>query len=252
MIVPVDRAPILDSGSALQQLALETGDNTSDEVLKIKQAWDDRLVFPLSELPKRYVGGKLSILLKLACNIGGNRAEIIGRITSCEFQQMRRDGEVKAESNDDQLSVFVDAVHVVNDPDWVVERLRSVIRLQIANELKGRDAADSLYLSVVSGSFVFIAGRIPEYGKLDSGRTVSPRIGIGQLPRDVIETRPEVVNDLPDKDGEAERHRRILMVVADRCASGLKILVTPNWVFATLEEERNIGLQITDTLVGPF
>jgi hypothetical protein len=73
---------------------------------------------------------------------------------------------------------------------------------------------------------------------------------IGKIPNDVVETRPQVVDDLAGQDAESERNLTTSMVF-DCLRNHLLVVVTQDGVFALIEKGRDFGLKISDVLVGP-
>jgi len=235
--------------SALKQFSKQP-DRPMNRFLKIRQAWDDKLIFPFSELPKRYIGGKLNVLLKLKCNICGNR-DVFACVSSREFFEVGRCEQVKADSDNDQFLVFVDSIHVVNDPDWIVKRVEAVIRLRLLDQEQCLGVGDSLYFSTVLGKFVFVDGFFAEDRKLNTPGMILSMLGARELPRDVIQARSKMVNDLSGENGEV-RINRLFLEIRTCFHDRVKILITPDWVFASLKETRYLDLKIEDILVGPF
>jgi hypothetical protein len=125
-----------------------------------------------------------------------------------------------------------------------------------------------MYFSTKQTEFVFVDsrretifrvnGRGIGNGELDLLPAVPPRLRAGKLPHDVIESRAQVVNDLPRQDANAGIYgllKRDLSVFL----KDLVLFVGHSWVAAE-ELERLPGgekigdfdIQLLDILVGPF
>ena len=108
----------------------ELGNHASDEVCQLLQGWDNRLVFPLSELHERYRRGRLQILLDLLCYERGNRA----RLRACVMRQVGRAVQPNTVFDNCQFPVFIKPVHVVNDAERVIDRVASMVGLQFLDK----------------------------------------------------------------------------------------------------------------------
>src|SRR5271157_1242872 len=112
---------------------LELPTNICNVARKVRESWDNRMTFPPTEVPERYVRGDLSILVELSFEFRGKRS-------ACSVQvAFKLDGEARGEfdgwhrAEQEQFSVLVLNIEVMHDPERIV-----------------------LYFSVVLGRFVFV------------------------------------------------------------------------------------------------
>jgi hypothetical protein len=87
--------------------------NTYDAVKQLRQTWNDQLVWPLTELPERYLRGRPSVLLNLRCQCN----EQVNNGQACVSQMRRNDFEGEFHDTrrvaDDERMVFIGDVHFV-------------------------------------------------------------------------------------------------------------------------------------------
>lgn len=243
---------------ASPDVLLESLNDTASEAVELLQRWNDRLVFPLTELPKRYLRGDLGIILQgvaKEARIGFREFSLL--VQSDLFgkaMQGRRDGEVHqcGGIDDIQLPMLIESVHIVNDAQEMVSGVvPSVVRLQVADKTADFPVANSLYFSVISGNFSFTPWLRFANWKFDEPRAVATGILARELPDDVIENGPQVVNRFPGEHGEAQRDHLASMIV-NRFLPELVIKLGENWVLAILNEGVDLSFQIQDVLIGPF
>ena len=74
---------------------------------------------------------------------------------------------------------------------------------------------------------------------------------VGEVPDDVVKTRPQMMDDFSSEDAKAERNRS-LEVIFNRLRDDLYVVIAENGVIARLKEPFDFGLKILDVLVGPI
>lgn len=237
--------------SARPQLPIESRNHISDEVLKMFQCWDNRLVFPPTDLSERYLRGELHVLIKFLCKFSGHRSGAVLGIVHRAIPQIVREHCPETRLDDRQFPMFVEAIQVMNDGERVVERIGSVIRLQFANELKCGYATDALYLSLISRRSIFVQRLFGENGKLNPVWVAPSFCGTGELPDDVVKDGPPVMHDLPGENRQQQRH--FLLTKLHRCLNErLKVLLTPESCFARLKMSGDLDLKMSDVFIGPI
>jgi hypothetical protein len=239
--------------SALQQIAFKQSDDISREVEDVLQAWDNKLEFPPSEVPKHYLRGNLCILIELLAKFGGESRRFLAHAAS-EFSSEGGVRQINAANvvDDDQRTVLVNPVQIIDNPEGMSAGPESVVRLKFFDDLQSSRTANSLYFSLITGEFVFRKWLHFENRKFDVFAIRRIPIAVtGQCPSDVIEARSTLVDDLSCQHAKARRDDQLLMV-ADSLRMSLVIYLWNHGVFALLKEPRDFPLQILDTLIGPF
>lgn len=229
----------------------KTIDDLHDVVVKLRQSWNDRLDFPPTEIPERYLRNVTMIGLEFSLQISGFDFVVWGLIS----HDLRVDGggnvDLSIGAKEDQLSVFVEDVHLVKDKEGTVDRVGGHVRLQIPNQGKGVRVCDSLYFSFVSGRFLFTDRLTLENRKLDQIEKLLP-VGIrGKFPDNVVKAGSQMVDDLASEHPEPHRDRPISMVLHS-IKNAVVVHIGHDWVLAGLKKKVDFGLKIADVLVGPF
>lgn len=256
-------------GSVSSELFSERFNRIGREVQQLVEHWDNRLVLPPTKLPERYLGGHLSFHLHWTFTVNSEVSGVqLPRHLFPESQQLCFCPEVHVHAVDrqDQFPVLVANVHIVDDPKRISTRVGSCVRLQPLDSCQSRRAGDSLYLSTVSGHFVFCdrAGLRPfqEHGKLDlSGGGLCLEVGGGQLPHQMIEARSQVMDDFTGKHAESRLDNPGLDEI-NQFLKRFTILLGEDWFHIFICGEGNdgngsqklvnFGVQLTDILFGPF
>jgi len=233
--------------------SLEPCYNAADVARELRQSWDDRLDYPPTKIPERYLRGDLGVLIELSFEFGGERSACSVLAThNLHKQILRQPVHGRETANDDEFPVLVGNVHIVDDPEQIGPGTDSLVRLMFFNEFAGTGILHPLYLSFVSGEFVFKRWPFFKKGKFDEPEVGGVAVGvIGQFPDDVVQAGPEMVNDLPGENAEARRNLQRVMIVE----SLRKFLVIELWDFGILaffKEPGNLHLEVLDVLVGPF
>ena len=230
--------------------SLELTDHDNNGVGKLLKAWDNRIVFPLSKLPERYLRKRLSVhlhgRLEIAQGCFGFCLEIIHERT-----ERHRAGLNKYPWKDDhKLPMFIKFVHLMDNRKGIIERVGSLVRLKPLNNCLN-PAGESLYFSVVSGKFIF-ANRFLVENRKPNSRGIGTPLGLArQSPRNMIQTRSQVVDDLSAENVESEWDGPI-QVVVNNLLPHFAVLMRDDGVEALVEKDVDLPIEITDTLIGPF
>lgn len=258
--------PITESSC---ELASERFKRIACETQEILQRWDNRLVFPLSELSQRYLRGELSFHLHLGRSSDTHVPRFyLPRHDFSDGRDFRVCHEVKLPDarNDNEFPVFIDSVHVVNEPERVATRILSEIRLQSVDSCQSGGVGNALYSSAVTGHFVFCKTTGLRFFKEDRKFNLSGGLCLefrrGQLPCHMIECASEVMNDLACQHFKPRWNCRVGNEVPNPLVH-LSIFVGENWFLCghVNGEGRNgsgsqklsdFPVQILDVLVGPF
>lgn len=236
---------------ALDNNLLESHTNVSDIVRELDEFWDNRLDYPPTKVSERYLRGDLAVLVELSQHIGGHL--LLRQKVSAHFSnEIQWSGEMADGMRDNEFPVLVGNVHLVDDPEGINVGRRAIVGLEFENDLECTSVRHALYLSVISGQFVFKRWRRIKNGKFQEGPVSRvPRGIVGQLPNEVIQARPEMMDNLAGKDAEAERNRQRL-VIFESLRMFLVVYLGHDGVVAFLKEPGNLGLKIDDVLIGPY
>lgn len=142
-------------------------------------------------------------------------------------------------------AVFVDVVKSVEDPEFM--SLASLVRFD-AKQRFYSVLPERLYCSSKKG-FVLL-GVVPE-GEVNF-RVCSPVWSHEeQLPSQMIQCDPEIVNDISSDEGILVWNRRNTLNVVNHLA-GLRIALGADFVWVGCEESVADGCEVVEVLVGPF
>lgn len=238
---------------ATERLAqfVESSTDINHEVLELVKALNYGLRFRPTELIKRYLGNNLSVALELLLEIDGRGSKYSALILNGPLHDVHRDLNCRGADHDYKLSVLVDNVRLVNYEHHRVDGIGAVIWLKPFDEITDCRLSDSLYFSLVTGEKLFLRWPRLKDGKLNPFQVGLPITGIGELPDDVIENRPQLVNDLSRQHTKAQGDGAISMVL-DCLQKKLVVLIAEDGILAFLEKPINLGLQIKDVLLGPI
>lgn len=222
------------------------------EVLQHHQALYDRLGFPIEKIPERYVGQHLCVALKLLFQCGVISRRVIAHVRYVSPHDFDGHLESGHMGYDDKLFVFVHYVELMDDMKKRIDRVRSVVGLELFDQVPNANVSDSLYLSFVTGKQVVLRRSFFEDREFDKPRFFTrPMTDAREQPRNVVEARSVMVNSLASQNSEAQRDREI-SVILNLLQEKLIVILAENWVFAFLKESLNLGLQIEDVLLGPL
>jgi hypothetical protein len=151
-----------------------------------------------------------------------------------------------------EFAVLVYNVHFVDNQEGIVGGNRSMVRLEFLDQLERIRIRHTLYLSFVTGKFVFRRWLHIKNGEFEK----PPVFGVSgsivrEFPDDVIETRSKMVEDFSGQNAKTSRNREILEIF-DSLAMLIAVYLGHDRVFAFLKEPANLGLKIDDVLIGPF
>ncbi len=79
----------------------------------------------------------------------------------------------------------------------------------------------------------------------------APIAGIGEMPYNVVEGRPKMMDYLSGQNGEPGRDNE-LAVIGDCLQNNLSVTIWDDGVVALLEKFGNLRIKILDVLVGPY
>ena len=127
--------------ATLPQLRRENLKDRRDVVRQLIKAQNNKLVFPIAKLPERYLRGHLEILLEVSHLSGRGMAALIADIG---INEVHRDLQGTDGIEEDQFSVLVNNVHLMQDEQQIITRVGGVVRLDVFDHLKCRGALDSL------------------------------------------------------------------------------------------------------------
>lgn len=223
----------------------------TNAVVQFHQSWSERLDVPPTKILERYLRNQLAVALEIHCQIDGSEFGMCALIVcnkgthlGSEFPRPRRDAQ-------NEFSVLIDTVEVMDNVDKSIDRIDSVIWLEQFDKSEGVGVCDSLYFSFVSGNAVFIDRPFLENRKFDTPRVFFPMFGGGKLPDYVIQTGSQVVDNLPGEHAESWWNHAVCMVL-DSLKQQLRVVFWKDCVFAFVKECGEFRLQVTDVFVGPF
>ena len=222
-----------------------------DVVVDFPQTLHDCLRFPLTKLTERYLRDDLAVALELACNIDGKTARYSALVTNVPIEQVDREFQRSRRGHNDQRAVLVDNVEIMDDEKERITRHGAVVRLQLLDEVQDFRVTDSLYLSLVFGRPIFLRWPRFKNGKADSLDMLRSVSGFGKQPHDMVEARPQLMDDLSGENTEAKRNDTI-PVILDCLRDQLLIVIAQDWVVALLKKPLDLDIEIADVLVGPL
>jgi len=240
-----------------ETLVREHQKNAVDIARELRESWDNGLDFPPTKLPERYLRGDLAVRIE-----GSAKADNIplGKIClSVEHEPNAfhsSDGNIECGGGQDQFTMLVRCIHIVNDPQGIIERSSehesgiASVRLHRLNDLSS-SRADALYFSLISANCVFVHGLAQIDRELDSPGVLRPLLRARELPRDMIQARTQVMNDLATKNCESLWNDSVRMGF-NRFLDGFRLIIGDNWVRPILKECGDFSFEIQDILVGPF
>lgn len=241
-------------------------DSVSSEVNELLEQWDNRLGFPFSGLGERYLRGDLSPVVTIYWNQGGTGKDSRGSLMRVLYGHALKPllglkADTDSMHDNDECSVLVDSVQIVDEPKRVTRSVGSRIWLQFPNALQCRLTRNSLYFSLVFMRFVFlriVSGIIEEDREFYPSREISPIFNGRELPCNMIERRSKLVHDFACDNAPL----RIKAAIENHIFQFLKclpVLIGPDWIFAdkinrgqTVDKCVDFPFQVEDVLVGPF
>lgn len=237
-------------------LSREVADDIRNRVRQLLEKWDHKLSIPLSELIERYLRADIGLVLDCSLGFGDiirrKRFSVsISHDLTEMFGTKTWKGQIGASCDDHQLSVFIESVHVVNDAQRMVSGTGpSLVGLRFFDQGENPKIGDALYLSVVSGLFLF-RERFAVDRELKNVFVIPPRGGAGKVPYDMVKAGSQVVNDFACKYAKSWRDFEVSMIV-NRFLPALIVWIGENWIQAFIKEGDDFAVKIDDVLVGPF
>ena len=229
-----------------------------DRLMQLRETWNNRLVFPLTELGKRYLRRDYGVLVDCLVN-----QRQVSRSQSFTLAVFNHDASnfgagtygndhTSARDDDCEFPVFIKSVHVVNNTDRIVSRVApSVVWLHTSDEEKNLGIYDPLYFSIVSANFIFRKRLYPQDREFDSVLESLPVLGSREMPCDVVEARPHLMDNLAAQDTETLGNSSTAMIV-NRLLPLFRLRIGEDWIIATFEESDDLSVEINDVLVGPL
>lgn len=258
----------------------ELVDHALDKLHKLGQKWNNRLELNNLRLTERYLIGEIEILVHIRwwsarpgyshdfCAVlkgngdhtcGMNDGRVMSfRNESVNFSpdsrghriQNRMIGEAKTEplnsiGDDEQDTVFVGIVQLADDPKRSIPSLVRLDSLHTTYCLR----SDSLYLSLGSifkfGSS-FIRGVEKREGN-PCNRLIA--VGLNQSASEMVERASQAINCVSDNQGELQGQ---WLLKAKDAVAGLRVLLTPDQIWAAFSKGSDPAFQITNVVFGPF
>lgn len=234
---------------SLPVIASEQIDPTGDSIQKMRQRFNNRLLFPLTELPKRYIRGDLEICL--LCNNGPVNFYVVMCMNDNGSCDRESHSHVEPGDNQNQVVMLINTVQFMNDGERIVGRLRSMARLELIDKAKRIGIGDPLYLSAVTGNRIFI----PRLPFSDDGKSNLPLIGkpvsiAGKHPSDMVEARPEMMDNLSSNHAETRGDFAVCPKLKQFLDS-ISVFIAGGAVWASIQEGIDLGIEIEDILIGP-
>lgn len=238
-------------------LSREEINDITNSVQQLRQRWDHKLVFPISELGERYLRMDLGIILDCSLSsgefCGGQRFPLAIRhyTGNARDRSPRRKEDIGACCDDQEFPVFIKSVHVVDNAKGIIDSIQPpVVGLQLFNQRKDPGIINALYLSVVSGLF-FFRQRPAKDREFKHVLVIPPCGSAGKVPDDMVKAGAKVMNDLTSQYTEAPGDLQGSMIV-ERFFPSLILCIGNDWVLAFLEEDHDFAIKIDDILIGPF
>ena len=239
---------------APKTLVAENTSNTVDAACKVIESWDNRLDFPPTKIPERYVSGDLAIRIEGSAKAGN--LDFGKVVISLEHQvkaSLPASVDMKSADCQNEFTMLVDHVHFVNDSErmafWARQQGgRTMVRLQLLDDRPSR-LGDPLYFSLVTGAFRFVSGGMKEDREFDCCRRLRASLQTRKLPSDMIQAGPQLMDDLSAQNAEADRDFSF-GVEFDRFLKGFRIILGDSFIRPIFEESINFSFEVHDVLVG--
>jgi hypothetical protein len=183
--------------------------NDLDRVVEqLRQSWNDRLDFPPTKIPERYIGHQGAVVLEVVCDLGGIKFGMLPFIALNDALHLGRKESRSSASTDDKFLMFIRNVEVVDDRQGIVKRVGGVIGLKSFNKAKNIRVCDSCYFSFKTLAPVMIGRTFIKDWKLDFPN-VFYRLD-GEVPHNVVKAGSQVMDDFPSEHAESRWIRRSL------------------------------------------
>jgi hypothetical protein len=217
---------------------------------------DHRIRWPFTELPERYTRGDFRLLLKCSAErevFGlGKFALTVELSLIPKITPAGRETDFCAGIDDNQFSMLIEPIHVVDDEKKIIRNIGpGVVRLHLFDPLSDLSICDCLYFSFVSLNFLFLNRFLLKDRKLDEILSGDSRCAVGEVPNNMIETGPQMMDHFSRENAESRRDT-LISVIRNGLLPNLVIWIGNDWVLATFNEDSNLGLKIDDILIGPL
>jgi hypothetical protein len=226
-------------------------DNLHDRVVQFSQGLDHRLDFPPTEILERDLRKELAIGLKFKCDLDWGSVGMCALISLDDSLNGLPPSHAPGRRIQDKLSVFIENIHVVNDREGEVDVVRGVVRLKTFNQPPNAGICDSLYFCFVSGELLLVDRLEVKDRELNFSGMFDPGIRGGEMPCQMIEGGPQMVDDLFCQYTEAEWNLKLFMIL-NSLKVQLVLWIGQGGVFAFIEKPGDFSLQITGVLFGPY
>ena len=134
---------------------------------QLDQPFRNRLDSPPTKIPERYTRLGGTVALEVTCNLGGVKFRMFPLISFQNPLHLTGKNSRARTHTENQFSVPIDDIEVVDDPQGVVKRIGGVIRLQLFDESPNIRVCDSLYFSFKKRTALMIGGPRLKYRELN-------------------------------------------------------------------------------------
>jgi hypothetical protein len=253
----------------------ELADDAVNKMARLMKEWKNRITLDNLRLSERYLKGEIELLIQfrsvLPDNTGNlcavlkywkpfarrdgdgifNLREQTGGLLNLReqiFEERMLGSKAKAKlphaiCDDEQEAVFVDIVKVVELPEVVIPTLVWLDGIDETYDVR----AHSLYFS---RRFGFVFGRSFTDGKAGGFSGTLP-IGLNQLPGQMVEAAPQLVDGLTGNQGKFSR-RLGANLNPKNSLSGLRICLAEESIWVGFAKGLQPTFKITDVMFGPF
>lgn len=235
------------TGSVSQNL--ESLNRIDSKVEQILQTWNNRLNLTPTKIAERYCGLQGAVALKVVCYLGGIKFGMCPLITFNNALHIEGEHDRTLWDEELKFSMPIDDVEVVNDEQWMIDRIGGFIRLKSFDQGNHIRIRNRMYFSFKVRTSLMIDRFFLEHRKLDLPDVVL--WAYRKVPNDVVERGSQLVNDFSSEDAESWWNDSILLVL-NGLAKNLRIVLWNNGVVAFFKESLDFSIEIEDVLFGPI
>jgi hypothetical protein len=245
-----------------RELFSERLDRIRCEASELLEKWDKRLTFPLKELSHRYLRRDFCIHLHFYRPSRAEYTESPGcAVFYCADGLESGPANLNSDvhKNNRQFPMLVESIQLVNEPQGMLVPVRSYVWLQKLDSCESGGTGDSLYFSAMTGRLEFLFRFLPFANVAGVGHGEFA-LGItgGELPSNVVERRPQVMDNLASKQSKSGVGLSAECFLA-KYVPRITVAVGENWISPLThnsgegsEERVYLPLEIADVLIGPF